>query len=28
MVASGKPTVREAQLLSGRRTTQEANAGG
>jgi len=25
---SGKPTVREAELLSGRRMTQEANAGG
>jgi hypothetical protein len=27
-VVSGKPTVRKAELPSGRRMTQEANAGG
>jgi hypothetical protein len=27
-LVSGKPTVREAELPSGRRMTQEANAGG
>jgi hypothetical protein len=28
MVLPGKPTVREAQFLAGRRMAQEANAGG